>query len=172
MASFFGILKISIQVGFTVLKCVEIAFLEHVSVANVLVAGAFGLPRPWYFPLQKSYWLGYDLTEEPPSSPKNRSNHNGSRFLQYLRSAFSSKSTLNLAGIEQDQPSTENFRSSCNQLYEPEQEDLVLGVSVGGLSKRYKGSRKYALKDLTLNLFEGQITALLGHNGAGKTTTM
>ena len=25
---------------------------------------------------------------------------------------------------------------------------------------------------MTLNMYEGQITALLGHNGAGKTTTM
>ena len=29
-----------------------------------------------------------------------------------------------------------------------------------------------AVKDLTVNMFEGQITVLLGHNGAGKTTTL
>lgn len=29
-----------------------------------------------------------------------------------------------------------------------------------------------AVRDLTLNMFEGQITVLLGHNGAGKTTTL
>lgn len=28
------------------------------------------------------------------------------------------------------------------------------------------------MRDLTLNMFEGQITVLLGHNGAGKTTTL
>lgn len=28
------------------------------------------------------------------------------------------------------------------------------------------------MKNLSLNLYEGQITAILGHNGAGKTTTM
>ena len=29
-----------------------------------------------------------------------------------------------------------------------------------------------AVDDLNLNMYKGQITALLGHNGAGKTTTM
>lgn len=29
-----------------------------------------------------------------------------------------------------------------------------------------------AVRDLNLNLYEGQITVLLGHNGAGKTTTL
>lgn len=31
---------------------------------------------------------------------------------------------------------------------------------------------KVAVRDLNLNLYEGQITVLLGHNGAGKTTTL
>lgn len=40
------------------------------------------------------------------------------------------------------------------------------------LSEQVYGKRNVGLKDSTLNLFEGQITVLLGHNGAGKTTTM
>lgn len=31
---------------------------------------------------------------------------------------------------------------------------------------------RQAVRDLTMNMFESQITVLLGHNGAGKTTTL
>lgn len=34
------------------------------------------------------------------------------------------------------------------------------------------GKNKIAVNDISLNMFEGQITVLLGHNGAGKSTTM
>lgn len=44
------------------------------------------------------------------------------------------------------------------------------GISIRHLKKSFKG--KVAVKDTTINMFEGQITSLLGHNGAGKTTTI
>lgn len=37
---------------------------------------------------------------------------------------------------------------------------------------RVRKTTKIAVKDLSLNLYEGQITVLLGHNGAGKSTTL
>ena len=40
------------------------------------------------------------------------------------------------------------------------------------MSKEKKEQRKLAVNKLHLNMYEGQITALLGHNGAGKTTTI
>ena len=38
--------------------------------------------------------------------------------------------------------------------------------------KEKEGRRKVAVNGLSLNMYDGQITALLGHNGAGRTTTI
>jgi ABC-type glutathione transport system ATPase component len=42
-------------------------------------------------------------------------------------------------------------------------------VRVNGLSKSY-GSQQPAVSEVSLDLYAGQIVALLGHNGAGKST--
>uniref|UniRef100_A0A2K6EEP9 ATP binding cassette subfamily A member 3 n=1 Tax=Propithecus coquereli TaxID=379532 RepID=A0A2K6EEP9_PROCO len=60
------------------------------------------------------------------------------------------------------------------EYFEAEPEDLVAGIKIKHLSKVFRvGNKdKVAVRDLNLNLYEGQITVLLGHNGAGKTTTL
>ncbi len=53
---------------------------------------------------------------------------------------------------------------------EAEPKGIVAGIQVRGLRKVY--DKKVAVNNLTLNMYEDQITVLLGHNGAGKSTTM
>ena len=43
-------------------------------------------------------------------------------------------------------------------------------VQIKNLNKTIKG--KHIIKDLTLDIYPGQITGFLGPNGAGKTTTI
>ena len=45
-----------------------------------------------------------------------------------------------------------------------------IAIKTHGLSKRY--GRQFALKDLELEVFEGEVLGYLGPNGAGKTTTI
>lgn len=56
-------------------------------------------------------------------------------------------------------------------IYEREPSNIPIGVQIKHLRKMYR-NKKVAVRDLCLNMYEGQITVLLGHNGAGKTTTM
>ena len=57
------------------------------------------------------------------------------------------------------------------ELVETEGMNTRVGVSIRNLGKVYSNG-KVALRNLSLDFYEDQITAFLGHNGAGKTTTM
>ncbi|XP_064136134.1 phospholipid-transporting ATPase ABCA7 isoform X8 [Loxodonta africana] len=57
-------------------------------------------------------------------------------------------------------------------LVEEEPPGLRPGVSVRALKKHFPGSPQPALHGLSLDFYQGHITALLGHNGAGKTTML
>ena len=53
--------------------------------------------------------------------------------------------------------------------------DGEASVSITRLRKSFRttdGGVKHAVDGLDLDIYRGQITALLGHNGAGKTTTI
>ena len=109
--------------------------------------GEFGIAKPWYFPVSLKYWSGIF----------GFSSHDA------YRSDFDSskKSVRNI------QPAKYG-----NIPFEEEPTDLRLGATIQNLSKKYKKSNKFAIKNLNINFYKGQITSFLGQNGAGKTTTM
>ncbi|KAB1263378.1 ATP-binding cassette sub-family A member 3 [Camelus dromedarius] len=104
---------------------------------DAVFPGKYGVPKPWYFFLQKAYWFGQ------------------------------SKSIRKKDDIEV----TNVFKS---HYFEDEPVDLVAGIRIQHLYKEFtlQNMTTVAVQDLSLNMYEGQITVLLGHNGAGKTTTL
>lgn len=68
--------------------------------------------------------------------------------------------------------STDNTQSlQSPENFETEPKQKTIGVQVRGLRKIYD-NKKVAVHSMSLNMYEDQITVLLGHNGAGKSTTM
>lgn len=58
-----------------------------------------------------------------------------------------------------------------SEFFEDEPKNLHAGIQIQELRKVFN-KNKVAVSGLSLNMYENQITVLLGHNGAGKTTTM
>ena len=90
-------------------------------------------------------------------------------FLKYIR-----KNKVNLdediEDFDYDQVDNENFEPVAKGV-------LTAGIQIRNLRKTYKTgfprrTMVQALRGISLDLYRGQITALLGHNGAGKTTLM
>ncbi|XP_011916737.1 PREDICTED: ATP-binding cassette sub-family A member 3-like isoform X5 [Cercocebus atys] len=98
--------------------------------------GSYGVPKPWNFFLQCSYWF--------VESPEKKTEV--SQFYEQMQSKY----------------------------FEAEPTDLRAGIQIKHLCKVFQmhNTTKVAVNDLSLNLYEGQITVLLGHNGAGKSTTL
>jgi len=62
------------------------------------------------------------------------------------------------------------INKSNSKFFEKPSNEYEVGISVQNLHKSFGNFN--AVNGVNLDLYKGQITALLGHNGAGKTTTM
>lgn len=72
--------------------------------------------------------------------------------------------------IEEDLGSEEKQAHITDKYFEAEPTQNKVGVRISDLVKNFRSFK--AVRGVSLNLYEEQITVLLGHNGAGKTTTM
>ncbi|XP_041450716.1 LOW QUALITY PROTEIN: phospholipid-transporting ATPase ABCA3-like [Drosophila obscura] len=113
--------------------------------------GEFGMPQPWNFPCTKRFWC----------PTKN------------IRRVVS----LSPPGLFLVQPTDEERRSAdksperkTSKFVDASAKGKTPGVQIKNLSKSF-GERQ-VVAGLTFDLFENEITVLLGHNGAGKTTTI
>lgn len=120
--------------------------------------GEYGVPQPWYFPFTATFWCG---------QPK----YAGELQFVFVRNILAGfllgVQFINLLlGIE-DLNDEANIDARS---FEKEPTNLHAGIKIKNLRKTF--GTKTAVRDMSLNMYEDQITVLLGHNGAGKTTTM
>uniref|UniRef100_A0A4W2I3P6 ATP-binding cassette sub-family A member 3-like n=1 Tax=Bos indicus x Bos taurus TaxID=30522 RepID=A0A4W2I3P6_BOBOX len=109
--------------------------------------GQYGMPQPWYFFLMHSYWFS------KPRIKIKKEEMNDSVITQ--NKYFEAEPTGLVAGIK------------IKHLYK------VLFQNVGNKDQWYlELGDKVVINNMSLNLYKGQITILLGQNGAGKTTAL
>lgn len=89
-------------------------------------------------------------------------------YFPFTRSFWCTRNRNNYMGVEN--LSDPDLHHRDKRSFEREPENMHIGVQVRNLKKRY--ANKMAVKGLSINMFENEITVLLGHNGAGKTTTI
>ncbi|CAF1219331.1 unnamed protein product [Rotaria sordida] len=107
--------------------------------------GQYGIPKSIFYPFKLSYWRGYTKSK-----------------VQQVNEVIN-----------------ESYRtgSTSSNAFESTPTDKELGVQLINVSKTYSFLFKsrpsvHAVSNLSMNIYNGQLTALLGHNGAGKSTTI
>ncbi|KAJ3268310.1 ATP-binding cassette sub- A member 3, partial [Borealophlyctis nickersoniae] len=89
-------------------------------------------------------------------------------YFPFTRSYWTNPSTSSTAFTDT------TYLGSDAPVVEPVHGDVKAGISVRGLCKTFKhpnsGKVQHAVRDLTVDAYEGETMVLLGKNGAGKTT--
>ncbi|XP_019386627.1 PREDICTED: retinal-specific ATP-binding cassette transporter [Crocodylus porosus] len=162
--------------------------------------GDYGIPRPWYFPLQESYWFGSEFpkAKKTAAGDDNSPEEDGAdKVKEEEKSKIMTQKDIKQEETSGNQGEKDSKEKKCkhkrkkdpdeqekpkakaqdtaitmNPFFEPEPSDLVPGVCIQNLVKIFGNSTKPAVDGITVTFYEGQITAFLGHNGAGKTTTL
>ncbi|CAH1795729.1 unnamed protein product [Owenia fusiformis] len=109
-----------------------------------VVPSEYGMKRPLWFCFMPSFWCPREIKEED---------------LILSEHGFEDNVTVEAVSGDIEPVSTE-FKSK----------DVLRMFNIKKTFKGKKGANVVAVDGINMALYEGQITALLGHNGAGKTT--
>lgn len=124
--------------------------------------GDYGVPRPWYFPVTRTFWLG------------NRATWTDEQPLQHTQSAVPfdvdtmKHDMASAAHLNDSRPAHDDFDGVPPT--HPDGRPRRAGIRVRDLRKTFGAT--VAVHGLNVDFYEDDISVLLGHNGAGKTTTM
>ena len=137
---------------------------------EIVAPGEYGIPKPWYFPMSPYYWCGYKT--KWVSLKQFRPNSKWFSFVQNL--LFDSKQKFIEEEDLRDEQLIQNSRVKhrLTDAFETVDASLKAGIEINKLHKVYSRGNNHALKGLSLNFYENEISAFLGHNGAGKSSTM
>uniref|UniRef100_A0A8D0V7G2 Cholesterol transporter ABCA5 n=1 Tax=Sus scrofa TaxID=9823 RepID=A0A8D0V7G2_PIG len=93
--------------------------------------------------------------------------------LYFLKPSYWSKSKRNYKELSEGNV---NGNISFSEIVEPVSSEFIgkEAIRISSIQKTYrkKGENVEALRNLSFDIYEGQITALLGHSGTGKSTLM
>nr|AAM90895.1 ATP-binding cassette transporter sub-family A member 5 [Mus musculus] len=93
--------------------------------------------------------------------------------LYFLKPSYWSKNKRNYKELSEGNI---NGNISLNEIVEPVSSEFIgkEAIRISGIQKSYrkKTENVEALRNLSFDIYEGQITALLGHSGTGKSTLM
>ncbi|XP_045426721.1 cholesterol transporter ABCA5 isoform X4 [Pipistrellus kuhlii] len=93
--------------------------------------------------------------------------------LYFLKPSYWSKNKRNYKELSEGNV---NGNISFSEIVEPVSSEFIgkEAIRINGIQKTYrkKGDSVEALRNLSFDIYEGQITALLGHSGTGKSTLM
>lgn len=183
--------------NFTYNLCVGMLFFDAVLYGvlawyldNVLPS-EFGTPLPLYFPFLPSYWLGGSHGPDGNESLWDKicvffglRQRRYSQVSSVEEDGTESALHTNLLTGDDASPSVhhQQLQQQEGEFIEAVSADLLQQsqahtcLSIRGLRKVFQsaagGSDRVAVDKLNMELYQGQVTVLLGHNGAGKTTTI
>ncbi|KAL4239790.1 ATP-binding cassette sub- A member 5 [Mactra antiquata] len=147
---------------FTVLNCIimlivdaVLYFILAIYLDNV-IPGEYGPKQPPWYIFMKSYWCRRSRISV--SSSFHNDGYNSTRHIAINGDNY-------VADGDDDDGNVEKV---------PDDMKDKVAVSIMGLTKEFSTNegKVIAVNELSVDIYEDQITAILGHNGAGKTTTM